>query len=327
MKYVLFILFAFTVGCGQPLVIQIEDLPDNTPLNEPVYITGNFNGWEPGDPTYQINRNPEGGGYIEIPRGIGHLEFKFTRGSWNSEEVDSCGNIIPNRYISNFELENVRVQVHQWKDIPLNFCDGVELLIEVPEQTPFPSEIYLMGDFNNWEPARAQFRAQHVDGNTYRIELPSSYIGNQYKITRGTSTSVEVSNAGKDIDNRIVGGREEQRISVEYWKDLCLVEHPYRYIVIRGIPESTPSPSSLYFASNINGWDPSDPESRFKRMSDGRYVFRVANTPDNIEFKVTRGGSWGTVETGPNGYEISNRILEFGIQDTVEITVYNWKDR
>lgn len=322
-KYISILLLA---GCSSPLIVHIDDLPDNTPGNDPIYITGNFNRWNPGDPLYQINKDSEGGGYIEIPRGIGHLEFKFTRGSWSSEEVDSCGNVIPNRYFDDLRTDNLHVNIEQWIDLPEIICNGIELDIHVPEGTPFPSEIYLAGDFNDWDPSRIQFRAKAINEQLYRIELPMGYAGSYFKVTRGTFTAVEVSRDGRDIENRRLLTENNQSIHVEQWKDLCLQEHPYRYIIIEHVPSNTPSSGYLHFASNINGWNPDDNRYRFSRMSNGDYIIRVQNSPEDIEFKVTRGYGWHTVEVGPNGYEISNRVLKFGTQDTVYINVENWKD-
>lgn len=325
-RLIVFILLSITAACNKPLIVQIDDLPDNTPLHEAIYITGNFNHWNPSDPSYQINRNSEGGGYVELPRGIGELEYKFTRGDWNSEEVDSCGNVIVNRLISNFEYDEQRVRISQWKDLPEHFCDGIELTIEVPTETPFPTEIYVGGEFNMWEAGQVQYKAEYAGNDEYRIVLPKRVAGSKYKITRGTWNTVEVGKNGRDIDDRILSDSPHQIADVSLWKDMCLQEHPYRYIVLQEVPKNTPHGSNLYFASNINGWDPNNRDYRFAKMLNGEYIIRIPNTPDPIEFKITRGGGWHTVETGENDLEISNRTLSFDIQDTIRLRVYNWKD-
>lgn len=314
-------------GCRQPLVIHVTDLPDNTPLQDPLYITGNFNNWNPGDPTYQLLRDAEGGARIEIPRGLGELEFKFTRGTWAKEEVDSCGNKISNRRISNLELNDVKVQIDQWYDLSQVFCDGVELYIRVPESTPIPNEIYLSGDFNGWALADPKYRATHLGGQIYRISLPKDVANSEYKINRGTWNTVEVSTEGSDIENRRLSERIVQRVVIENWKDACLQDHPYRYLLLKDWPDNTPAGSTFFFASNINGWNPGDFAYRFQPIEGGYRIIRIPNSPDPIEFKITRGGNWSTVEVGPEGGEIKNRVLEFGIEDTIPIVVHNWKDR
>lgn len=314
-------------GCSKPLVVKVTDLPDNTPLNEPIFIVGNFNHWQPGDPSYQITRDSEGGGYIEIPRGIGEIEYKFTRGDWSKEEVDSCGSAIENRVISNLEMGTVEVQIEQWRDMPTRFCNGIELYIQVPRSTPIPNEIYVSGEFNNWTPAQTQFKAEHLGANQYYIQLPGDYKGSFYKVTRGTWNTVEVSAQGEERPDRVLNDASVQRIEVDNWKDVCLQEHPYRYLVIRTVPEQTPSNAMLHFASNINGWNPDDKSYVFDRMRNGDYILRLPNQADPIEYKITRGSGWGTVEVAFNGFEIPNRRLEFGITDTIQIDVANWKDQ
>lgn len=67
--------------------------------DRPVFITGNFNGWDPrgknfeltqaGDRTYEIDIADD-----LLPEAI---EYKFTRGGWENGEIDRFGNVTPNR--------------------------------------------------------------------------------------------------------------------------------------------------------------------------------------------------------------------------------------
>ena len=64
---------------------------------EAVYITGNFNTWNPKDERYKLTPNSEriGEYYIllnDIPQGV--LEYKFTRGSWQTLECSPKGRLI-----------------------------------------------------------------------------------------------------------------------------------------------------------------------------------------------------------------------------------------
>ncbi|HVG43180.1 MAG TPA: alpha/beta hydrolase-fold protein [Longimicrobium sp.] len=63
-----------------------------------VYIAGNFNGWNPGNPAYRLTADGEGHWAITLPAEVrGPIEFKFTRGSWEKVEVDSAGRGVDNR--------------------------------------------------------------------------------------------------------------------------------------------------------------------------------------------------------------------------------------
>ena len=82
----------------------------------PVYITGNFNKWNPrdlafelkplGKNTYSIDISEE-----DLPETI---EYKYTRGGWENVEIDRFGNITPNRRAQNSETET-NDQVERWR--------------------------------------------------------------------------------------------------------------------------------------------------------------------------------------------------------------------
>jgi predicted alpha/beta superfamily hydrolase len=81
---------------------------------EPVFLACNLNNWQPNDPNFQLNFE---NGYhkITLENFPETLEFKFTRGSWEKEEVNEFGESIPNR-ILNKNDENVYLKIENWKD-------------------------------------------------------------------------------------------------------------------------------------------------------------------------------------------------------------------
>ncbi|WP_449397939.1 alpha/beta hydrolase-fold protein [Chryseobacterium wanjuense] len=74
-----------------------EEIDDRT-----VYITGNFNNWNPKDYTFQLKRLDPNNYCIEINDEIlpDVIEYKFTKGGWENVELDIYGNITPNRKAS-----------------------------------------------------------------------------------------------------------------------------------------------------------------------------------------------------------------------------------
>lgn len=86
--------------------------------------------------------------------------------------------------------------------------------------------------------------------------------------------------------------------------------------------------STFYFASNLNGWNPSLKEYQFQKR-DGKYELTLAlPSAEIISFKITR-GSWESVECSGNGGELPNRIIEGNKikNDTIiDIVVNHWKD-
>lgn len=67
--------------------------------DRPVFITGNFNNWDPRDLKYELTKDGLTEYHIdiddtELPDVI---EYKFTRGGWGNVEIDRFGDITPNR--------------------------------------------------------------------------------------------------------------------------------------------------------------------------------------------------------------------------------------
>ncbi|MET3537871.1 Predicted hydrolase of the alpha/beta superfamily [Chryseobacterium limigenitum] len=69
--------------------------------DRPIYITGNFNKWNPKDYSYQLKQLDPNRYSIEIDDQIlpSVVEYKFTKGGWENVELDKYGNITPNRKI------------------------------------------------------------------------------------------------------------------------------------------------------------------------------------------------------------------------------------
>lgn len=103
---------------GNTVVINVQvDTPAY--LKEAIYITGNFNAWNPQDAQYILRPNSQEEGKYSIqleniPTGV--LEYKFTRGSWQTLECSTEGRLINlHDYIVNKEatIENT---IQAWRD-------------------------------------------------------------------------------------------------------------------------------------------------------------------------------------------------------------------
>ena len=66
-----------------------------------IFITGNFNKWNPQDPKFKLEKMDESNYYINIPdAGLNdEIEFKFTKGGWENVEIDKYDSITPNRKV------------------------------------------------------------------------------------------------------------------------------------------------------------------------------------------------------------------------------------
>ncbi|NTV84196.1 MAG: T9SS type A sorting domain-containing protein, partial [Bacteroidales bacterium] len=81
-----------------------------------IYIAGNFNGWNPGDPAYVLSKNEDQKWFFTsavAPEGT-LIEFKFTRGSWETVEKGPGGEEIPNRQFTFGNGDTVHVIIYNW---------------------------------------------------------------------------------------------------------------------------------------------------------------------------------------------------------------------
>ncbi|MDQ4139069.1 MAG: alpha/beta hydrolase-fold protein, partial [Bacteroidota bacterium] len=97
--------------------IIVDKIPDNTPTDAHLYLVGNFNRWQPGAPVYQLKPQPNGTYEVTVPFMNRPVEFKVTRGTWESVEAAEDGSDMPNREIKPPFPKEVFVQVANWTDL------------------------------------------------------------------------------------------------------------------------------------------------------------------------------------------------------------------
>jgi predicted alpha/beta superfamily hydrolase len=103
--------------------------------NRPVFITGNFNKWNPKDSRFQLQASGENIYSIDIEDQMltDEIEYKFTKGGWENVELDQYGNITPNRKVkkksakTNDHVEKWRFNWGPFKD---EFFPIVEVISE-----------------------------------------------------------------------------------------------------------------------------------------------------------------------------------------------------
>ena len=209
-------------GCYD-MTIQVTSMPGNTPPSDNIYISGNFNNWDPGDPNYILTPNNDSVLEVKLPKGIGNVEYKFTRGDWSTVEKDPCGFEISNR-VAFYGKKLIRQDtIQSWNDLPKSGCPSVTMVIDsIPANTPINSTFYLAANFNGWDPGSRYWMFTMGPEGKYYLEIPRVNRDEiEYKITRGGWYSVECAADGEDIDNRTFRGKpgEEVRIVIEGWRD------------------------------------------------------------------------------------------------------------
>jgi len=313
---------------GNRMVIIIDELPGNTPELSELYLVSSMNGWMPNDKNYIFQVNKQGKLFYPVPRKKNPLEFKITRGYWNTVEVDKFGYDIPNRTINPETTDTLHIEIDGWKDrSSYNDFEVTIVISHLPETTPKNESLFVTGNFNGWNPGRSKYRFKTDDLGRPVINLPRGKGFLEFKITRGSWKRVEVNEYGSDIVNRnfLFKDVDTVFVSITNWKDLPRFEIDDVTLVINKMPENTPKLDNIYLAPDFNNWDPGNPGQVFYYLPDGRPYITIPRRGRQTEYKITR-GNWETVEVDMYGNPIDNRVLNYGFSDTVYIDVFMWRD-
>lgn len=84
--------------------------------DRPIFITGNFNKWNPKDAKFRLEKLNENNYYINISDELlsDDIEYKFTKGGWENVEIDRYDNITPNRKIKK-QQQKAQDSVQKWR--------------------------------------------------------------------------------------------------------------------------------------------------------------------------------------------------------------------
>jgi len=100
------------------LTIQVTTLPQNTPATATLFAAGDFNGWQPGEQDYAFTNYDDTTYDLTFEPMLGQLEFKITRGSWESVEGNAEGNFRPNRtYTYEGGTDTLVLHIESWEDL------------------------------------------------------------------------------------------------------------------------------------------------------------------------------------------------------------------
>ncbi|WNC72303.1 alpha/beta hydrolase-fold protein [Thalassotalea psychrophila] len=107
----------------------------------------------------------------------------------------------------------------------------ITLIVKVPENTPQHSKLTLGGDFNSWDPTADGFEMTAKGDGIFEYNFPTFEKGKilNFKVTRGSWDTVEISDTGANRDNRnytVSGHTQVINIEVADWTDLSTKEAP-----------------------------------------------------------------------------------------------------
>jgi len=167
------------------LTIIVDDIPNNTPEDDPIHIAGDFQGWNPGNPNHQLIKDSiQNILHITLSGGIGDIQFKFTRGNWGKVESDENGNYIPNRFYSPTDGDTIKLQILGWEDLDGNgggISTAAENVSVITDSFPIPQLnryrriwIYLPPDY---ETSHQYYPVLYMHDGQNLFDNLTSYIG------------------------------------------------------------------------------------------------------------------------------------------------------
>ena len=201
----------------------LSKLPASTYPDDSIYMACNYNGWNPGNLAYRFSKQEKTSMYeLSMYRGENDLVFKFTRGSWRTVEVKEDGSDVENHYFRFGQEDTVYYEIEEWDDRVDHSQYGLTFIVaEVPYYTPKKDKIFLVGDFNGWNPYDVSLILDKNKDGIYSISIPRNFDYIEYKFTRGGWETVEGNQFGQDIDNRKLNPYpgDTVYVTIESWKD------------------------------------------------------------------------------------------------------------
>lgn len=95
-------------------------------------------------------------------------------------------------------------------------------ITSVPASTPPGDDIYIAGNFNNWNPGLATYKLINNGNGTFTITFSPTAGTLEFKFTRGSWATVEGNAAGTFIPNRTLvynGGTQEVNLTIAGWEN------------------------------------------------------------------------------------------------------------
>jgi predicted alpha/beta superfamily hydrolase len=132
----LFLLMVISLQASQLRIIIIS-LPENTPPGDEIFIAGSFNQWNPGNPDFILQSNNNGQPEIVL-EGSGTIQFKFTRGSWETVEGGENGGYIPDRNFTFGSADMLEIIILSWEDLGPGGSTAAENVIVMDDNFYMP---------------------------------------------------------------------------------------------------------------------------------------------------------------------------------------------
>ncbi len=134
----------------QGFVLVVKDPSGKANNENPIYLASSINGWNPADPASVLKGRSDTRWQIIVDQDLQGvtMQFKFTQGGWDREELDSSGNAIPNRSLP--MVDQSKLEDGERPIIELEIADFREpvSLAEQVRSTGFYRELQVTGDIH-----------------------------------------------------------------------------------------------------------------------------------------------------------------------------------
>jgi predicted alpha/beta superfamily hydrolase len=94
-------------------MIVVNDKTGKSSASSPIYLAGSINGWNPGDPRFKFGAQSDMKWRLHVTKQMlatkpSTLEFKFTRGSWDLEELNADFTVPANKLLGKIKKSEVK---------------------------------------------------------------------------------------------------------------------------------------------------------------------------------------------------------------------------
>jgi alpha-glucosidase len=159
----------------------LNKLPENTPKNTQVYISGEFEGWTGGQEKYRLEKKDDHY-QITLPENNQDIQFKFTMGSWESVETDRSGNNIDNRnYTFKSYHEKIYIKISGWNNPEQKISTASKNVTFLTEEFYIPQLnrkrriwLYLPPDYQN---SRKRYPVIYMHDGQNLFDSATSFAG------------------------------------------------------------------------------------------------------------------------------------------------------
>jgi predicted alpha/beta superfamily hydrolase len=113
---IVFLVVAYSSFAQYTVRISVDSSAKFYSSDSNLYLAGSFNGWNPKDKNFRLQKGVNGNYFIEKKFDMANYEFKITRGSWDKVESRKDGTDIPNRSFKLLSDTTINVTIEGWSD-------------------------------------------------------------------------------------------------------------------------------------------------------------------------------------------------------------------